>query len=322
MSLTARDRKILAVLVLLATIAAYWFLLLGPKRDEAREAGEQLAEQEERRDTALASLAELEAAKNGFRADYATVVRLGKAIPTEVDMPGLLVQLQEAARGTGISFDSVSAGDRAAAPAPTTAPPASDTAAAGAAAPPPAPAGQTAEEAGEAALAAGATGTGTTATADPAASGGTAAPSETTASTGTTTSTGAPAAPAGTAATPGSAAPGLESVPLDFVFQGSFFELADFFHEMKRFVHVANDRIEVQGRLMTLDSVSLTSAEDSFPNLTAEVSATVYVAPETQGTTAGATPAGPAPATPPATEPAPATASGSPAAPPTATATP
>jgi hypothetical protein len=111
--------------------------------------------------------------------------------------------------------------------------------------------------------------------------------------------------------------PGLQSVPLDFSFKGSFFHLANFFHRLKRFVQVANGRLEVRGRLMTVDSFSFTSS-DSFPDLTADVHATVYLVPKSQGTTGGATPAGP-PAQP-ASNPSPG--SSAPAAPPTATTTP
>jgi len=100
---------------------------------------------------------------------------------------------------------------------------------------------------------------------------------------------------------PGAAAPGLETVPLDFSFEGSFFELADFFHEMKRFVRLANSDVRVNGRLISIDGLSFTST--AFPTLTAEVQATAYLSPSEQGTSAGATPAGPS-ATPAAAAPA------------------
>ena len=103
---------------------------------------------------------------------------------------------------------------------------------------------------------------------------------------------GAPA----TGAVPGAAAPGLETVPLDFSFEGSFFELADFFHEMKRFVRLANSDVRVNGRLISIDGLNFTSS--AFPTLTAEVQATAYLSPAAQGTSAGATSTGPPPVTP------------------------
>jgi hypothetical protein len=108
---------------------------------------------------------------------------------------------------------------------------------------------------------------------------------------------------------------------------GNFFNLADFFHRVKRFVRVANKDVVVSGRLLTVESVRWASDSEIFPRIRAEVKATIYLSPKAQGTTAGASPAGPAPTTPattttpagsaPAPAPAPA-----PAATPTATATP
>jgi hypothetical protein len=299
MALTSRDKKILAVLAVLAALAGYWFLLLSPKREQAASAAAELAEQEDRRDAALALVAQLEAARDSYHRDYTTVVRLGKAIPSSVDVPSLIVQLQDAAEGTDIHFDRVAAGEReetetTTAPAPP-APPADSSSTTASTETGAAPADtQTSQPASEGALPVG---------------GGT-APGET-------------AAPTTDGTTP--APPALETVPLDFSFRGSFFDLADFFHEMKRYVHLAGNRINVQGRLMTIDGFSFTSAPETFPTLTAEVQTTVYVSPKAAGVTGGATPAGPPettpvegspPATPTDTE------SANPTTPPTATATP
>jgi Tfp pilus assembly protein PilO len=95
-----------------------------------------------------------------------------------------------------------------------------------------------------------------------------------------------------------SSLPGLDSVPLTFEFDGDFFHLADFLHAMKRFVQVANNQIEVRGRLMTVDDISFktqsqTTGGSSVP-ITASVQATVYLAPKALGLSAGATPQGPA----------------------------
>ena len=92
-SMSDRDRKLLLALVPIVVIVAYWFLLLAPKREEASTAAASLAKQEERRDAAKAELATASGAKTDFRSDYTQIVRLGKAIPSDVDMPSLLVQL-------------------------------------------------------------------------------------------------------------------------------------------------------------------------------------------------------------------------------------
>jgi Tfp pilus assembly protein PilO len=261
MSMTDRDRKILMALIPLVVIGAYWFLLLAPKREEAATVQDQLAQAETVRDTAQQKASSLAGAKASYSADYATIIRLGKSIPTSVDMPSLLVQLDRAARGTGIKFSDIKAGERTAAAVPTGGTPVGGAGSPAAAGAPPASsgAGQAAQNAGNAVA-------------------------------GANAASGAAGAD-GTAAATG--APGLESVPLDFEFRGSFFDLADFFHRMKRFVRVANDKIVIRGRLMTINAFTFDTTS-GFPLIKATVNATVYLAPKAQGVDAGGTPQGPA----------------------------
>jgi hypothetical protein len=101
--------------------------------------------------------------------------------------------------------------------------------------------------------------------------------------------------------TPGQPVPGLDTVPLTFTFGGKFGNLANFFHKLKRFVHVANDKIAVDGRLITINSLKFSSSATNFPDLEADVTATVYLSPQDGGTTAGASSTGPATSTPGAT---------------------
>jgi Tfp pilus assembly protein PilO len=281
MSITDRDRKILLALIPLVAIVAYWFLLLAPQRKEAAKIKDELSQAEQVRDTAQQKASQLSGAKRSFAADYATVIRLGKSIPASVDMPSLLVQLDRAARGTGIKFTDVKTGDRSSTP--------------GAPAPAPAPASSSGTPGG------GSSGPTAPGAAPAQSAPGTAAQNASNAvgSANGQNAAGAAAAgspPAGGTGAPGATgAPGLESVPLDFEFRGSFFQLADFFHHMKRFVRVVNDRIVIRGRLMTINSFTFDSSEN-FPEIKAQVSATVYLAPKAQGVDAGASPTGPAPA--------------------------
>jgi Tfp pilus assembly protein PilO len=262
-SLTERDKKIVMLLVPIALIAAYWFLVLSPKKDESAKVQEQLTQAQSEQQDAESAAASVAGAKSNFASDYTTVVRLGKAIPSTVDMPSLMIQLDRAARGTDISFDKIQTGERQAAPA---AAPASG-GNSGSGAPAQSGPGQAKQAAQNAANTA--SNTGTLNGAQPGAAG----------------SNGSAGAGAG--------APGLESIGLDFTFHGTFFNLADFFHRMKRFVRVANEDIVVRGRLMTIDQFKWKAEPDKWPFLTAEVHATVYLAPKAEGVSAGATPQGP-----------------------------
>ena len=318
MTLTARDKKILLLLVPVVVLAAYWFLLLAPKREEASTAATALTEQQDRVSAARAASRAGEGAQQNFETTYAQIVRLGKAIPSSVDMPSLLVQLDAAAAGTGIQFTNIAAGERTAAvptaPAPSTG--------SGSETSPVEAGGETAQ---------GAPGTAVE-SANNAAQTSEARSSEaeqTGVDTQTSTSTeggglavGGGSAPAGETTAAGTAPAGLETVPLQLEFVGNFFNLADFFHDVKRFVRVANRDVLVSGRLLTVEGVSWSSDEEIFPKIRAQVTATIYLSPQAQGVTAGATPQGPAPATPADTTATPAETAPDPVVAPTATATP
>ena len=304
MSLTDRDRKIVLVIVPLLLIVGYWFLLLAPKRQEAADAGQSLAKAEKRLDRAEALVAQTERAKTTFAADYAQLVRLGKAIPSSVDMPSLIVQLDSAARGTHIKFKKIgssapaggaAAASAAAAPQPSGSGGGTQPAAAGGQAAQSEP-GKATESANTAAQAANSSSTASNAQS----SGVDAKDTQTSTSTrqGLPVGGGASSAPQAGGGQGGGCAAGLVCVPLTMEFTGGFFDLTDFFHRLKRFVKVADQDLKVNGRLMTIDTLKFASDAESFPGLKAEIGATVYLAPKTEGTTAGATPQGPATTTP------------------------
>ena len=108
--------------------------------------------------------------------------------------------------------------------------------------------------------------------------------------------TAAAAPAAATGAAPGAAvAPaGFPTLPFTFTFTGNFFHLANFFDLLQRFVVASSEHVSVSGRLMTINSISLTPVGGGFPQITATVSATAYLVPAAQGLLNGATPAGPA----------------------------
>jgi hypothetical protein len=307
-SLSARDKKLLLAIVPVVVLFGYWFLLLAPKRQEGRTLAAEVSKQEQKRDELNAEVQRLNTARKSFSTDYATVVRLGKAIPNTVDMPSLIVQLQKAASGTGINFDRIHAGPRVSASQPASSSSSSGstgssagaknagTASGSGGSPPPSAAGgqkagtgfgRATEQANE-----------TKQSQDKQAQdinkgGAPGSPNGPSQGSGPSTSKGATPGQGGATGQSTPSAPGLDTVPLEFTFRGSFFDLSDFFHRLKRFVHVANDRIAVSGRLMTVDGFELKNR--AFPRLEATVTATVYLSPKQEGTTGGATPGGPAP---------------------------
>lgn len=113
--------------------------------------------------------------------------------------------------------------------------------------------------------------------------------SSTSASTSTTTTAAAATLPPG--ASTGTA--GLPTEQFTFEFTGSFFHLSGFFRRLQQFVVANNKHISVSGRLVTVNAISLAPGPTGFPQISATVSATTYMAPASQTVLNSATPAGP-----------------------------
>ncbi len=115
----------IAMIALVLLGILFWVLLLSPKREEAAKLGKEV----ERVETSLAGhraeVAEAEAARREFPADYQELVLLGKAVPGDDDTASLLVQLERVSRRAGVDFNkielSAEGGDEESAPAPTVA---------------------------------------------------------------------------------------------------------------------------------------------------------------------------------------------------------
>jgi hypothetical protein len=180
-------------------------------------------------------------------------------------MPSLLYQLDTAARGGKINFQSIRLAGGGGATAPTPAP-----------APAAAPAA-------------------TTTPAD-----GSTASTSTTPSSTTATTTPAPATQVAVASLPPGASvgpAGLPTMPFTFVFNGDFFSMESFLQEVYRFISIKKDELRVQGRLLTIDGIALSAAPSGFPRVKADISATAFLLPASEGLLNGATAQAPAGAT-------------------------
>jgi Tfp pilus assembly protein PilO len=87
---------------------------------------------------------------------------------------------------------------------------------------------------------------------------------------------------------------GLSVMPYSLTFTGSFFKIADFIGGLDSLVKTTNEKVGVNGRLVTINGFSLSEdSEKDFPALQANFSVTTYLTPPAEGTTAGATSEGP-----------------------------
>lgn len=135
--MTPRDRTVLTVVAALALVAAAWFFMLAPVRKDAKTVDAQLVAAQARAQAAQANVSGGQRAQAAYRADYATVARLGKAVPVDDDVPSLVVQVQGAAHRARVDFRSIELSSAGGAPvaAPVAAPAAAPTGATGATGP-------------------------------------------------------------------------------------------------------------------------------------------------------------------------------------------
>jgi len=125
LSLKSSGSVVVAMLAIVAIGIAFWLLVLGPKRDEAAKLGHQVEQLEASLTRHRAEIAEGEAAKREFSADYQKLVVLGKAVPGDDDTASLLVQVNQIAARNQIRFKTIKlnsaggGGEEGAAPAAT-----------------------------------------------------------------------------------------------------------------------------------------------------------------------------------------------------------
>jgi hypothetical protein len=260
----AADRAVLAGLALAGLIAAVWFLVLSPKREEAAKLGDQVSQLQQSVSQQEQLAAAAEQAQDAYGSNYRRLVVFGKAVPEDADTSSLILTLDRIAGNAGVDFrnlelDASGGAGSSTAAAPTTPPPL-----------------QSGSEA-----AAGAQ------------------PAETSATTASATApaTEAAAATLPIGATVGPA--GLPVMPYRLSFTGDFFRFADLIGGLDNLVSTRGDDLRVDGRLLTVDGFSFSGdPARGFPNLVANFAVTSYLTPASQGLTAGGTPTGPAPTTP------------------------
>jgi Tfp pilus assembly protein PilO len=196
---------VLGALVVLAAAASY-FLLISPQSSKAGELKKE----------AVATRAEItrlrqltQDVQHTEPIRVADLFRMTKAMPSEADMPGIILQLNRIARETGIRFDAIT-----------------------------------------------------------------------------------PQAPA--------EANGAQAIPINLVFQGNYFELADFLFRVRSLVGVHGGRLDAAGRLFVVTSVSFTEGEKKFPQIQASLTVAAYVYGSSASAGAAAAAPAPAPASPPA----------------------
>ena len=105
--MTLRDRLVLTIVVALAIIGAAWVMVVSPERKQAKELDTQLTAAKAQLSTAEGQLASARNAQARYASAYASLVRLGKAVPTSQEMPSLIYQLAQASKEKNVDFNAI-----------------------------------------------------------------------------------------------------------------------------------------------------------------------------------------------------------------------
>jgi Tfp pilus assembly protein PilO len=191
----AKAALLLAAVV--TAIVAGWFVVVAPKRSQASKLQTEIA-------TVQAEIAAAQAAQSPVHQPairVADLFNLARAMPSSVDIPGVILQLSHVAEETGVSFQSITPRD-------------------------------------------------------PVVLGS------------------------------------YRQVPINLVFEGRFYDLADFLYRLRNLVAVHGGALHATGRLFTVDSISFDQGSLEFPQVKATLTVSAYNFGD------GTTPTVPAAATP------------------------
>jgi Tfp pilus assembly protein PilO len=80
------------------------------------------------------------------------------------------------------------------------------------------------------------------------------------------------------------------ALPVNLSFEGNYYDLTDFLFRLRNLVSVRDGKLEADGRLYTLDTLSMQEGPNGFPDIAASLTVTAYV----YSTTPAAAPVAPA----------------------------
>lgn len=73
------------------------------------------------------------------------------------------------------------------------------------------------------------------------------------------------------------AASGYTTIPITLEFDGNYYELSDFLFRLRSLVRVQSGRLDAQGRLFVVESISFNESERTFPRIKASLTVRAFV---------------------------------------------
>ena len=110
MGRTDRNILVLGLLVVLLIVVGYYFLFLGPLLDRLDERSEERSAMEAQLANLRQEVSELEAVQRNAPETERQLLELSKRVPTEPEIPTLVVQMEDAADAAGVTQLSIQPG--------------------------------------------------------------------------------------------------------------------------------------------------------------------------------------------------------------------
>jgi hypothetical protein len=108
--MSARDRLVLMAIAALAVLGAVWMLAVSPARKQASTLDGEVASVRGQLASAQGELTGANDVRARYGSAYASLVSLGKAVPTSAEVPGLMYAIDQAANHRKVQFTSISNG--------------------------------------------------------------------------------------------------------------------------------------------------------------------------------------------------------------------
>jgi hypothetical protein len=105
--MTGRDRIVVLVIAALGILAGVWFMAVAPKREQAAKLASEVSAAQGQLASAESQVANASAAQARYETAYASIVRLGKAVPATQEVPALIYQLAQATDQKNVEFASI-----------------------------------------------------------------------------------------------------------------------------------------------------------------------------------------------------------------------
>jgi Tfp pilus assembly protein PilO len=109
--LRGKEIYIIAAVVAVALIVAWYFLLFSPTKSEISSLNDQISTEQTKLAQAKQEVARLEQYKKTAPQSRADIVRLSKALPGSEGVPSLIVELGKTAEASGVSLVSITRGE-------------------------------------------------------------------------------------------------------------------------------------------------------------------------------------------------------------------